>query len=402
MEQVVLRAQSWPDAVEVLRRNIRALADAERTFGRAMKKLASTAAPVSFVGVEKGEGTSKSPKGEVDTLVAATNLCFSACPQQWVSPHRAKRNARFTPRDCPAFAAITFGILLTRAFVSHRLGVQHEATADAFMAVHNGKGGQLERIAKKNRGSIEAAAQGLWEGVVKAREGLAKAKKNKDALVAGAAPGGKMADDRWLVDVQLSHWRIEEREASTIYCTQVLKLAEDAHKAELECVAVLQEVLAAFMQAQCASASKIDVDLEAVARGLKLLDGEEDWKSFQSLKTIEMVRSRQISTEWKEWNVEATHQALCEGTRGDVMAGEGVEGVEKAGWLHRQGTLLSFNWHKQWFVITKYGHLHYFASKESTVPEVAPSLAPPLLRVAFQTSYLASWQLRVGVGIEIK
>ena len=77
-----------------------------------------------------------------------------------------------------------------------------------------------------------------------------------------------------------------------------------------------------------------------------------------------------MSTDWKEWDVAASKQALCEGVRGDVMAGEGVEGVERSGWLYRQGTLLSFNWHKQWFVLTQEGHLHYFHSKDALTPEV--------------------------------
>ena len=259
------------------------------------------------------------------------------------------------------------------------------------MAVYNGKGLHLDKVAKRSRGQIEAAAQGLWEGVVKAREGLSKASKAKQSSSGsggdagaekGASGGGK--GDRWLVDVQLSQWRRDEREASTEYCKQVLELTKEARKCELECVGALQEVLSAYMQAQCASISKLDLDLEAVARGLKLLDGDADWDSFESLPTIEAVKSGRVGSDWREWKVDATRQALSEGERGDIMAGEGAEGVEKAGWLHRQGTLLSFNWHKQWFVITKYGHMYYFANKQSTVPEVGlstyihPSLPPSL------------------------
>jgi hypothetical protein len=244
--------------VEVLRRNIKAVADAEKAYGKSMKKLASSTHPVSFF-LPKDRGVTQTVKGEADTLVVATNLCFMTCPQQ--------------------------------------LGVHHEATATALMAVYNGKGAQLDKLAKKNRSTIEGAAQGLWEGVVKARQGLAKAQKHKDDMLQGEhSGGGKRGNDKWLAEVQLSKWRKDEREASTLYCTQVLKLAEDAHKAELECVAVLQDVLSGFMQAQCTNVSKLDLDLEAIARGLKLLDGEADWLKFQGLRTIEMVTSLHVPT----------------------------------------------------------------------------------------------------------
>jgi len=74
--------------VDTLRKNIKAMADAERSFGKAMKKLASSTAPVRFstgddrATKSRGGGSSKSQKGDVDTLVAATNVCFSSCPQQ--------------------------------------------------------------------------------------------------------------------------------------------------------------------------------------------------------------------------------------------------------------------------------------------------------------------------------
>jgi hypothetical protein len=101
------------------------------------------------------------------------------------------------------------------------------------MAVYNGKGLHLDKVAKKSRGQIEAAAQGLWEGVVKAREGLSKASKAKQQSSSGSGAGaekgvgGGESGDRWLVDVQLSQWRRDEREASTEYCKQVLKLTEE-------------------------------------------------------------------------------------------------------------------------------------------------------------------------------
>lgn len=74
--------------MDTLRKNIKAMADAERSFGKAMKKLASATAPVRFstgddrAAKSRGGGSSKSQKGDVDTLVAATNVCFSSCPQQ--------------------------------------------------------------------------------------------------------------------------------------------------------------------------------------------------------------------------------------------------------------------------------------------------------------------------------
>ncbi len=52
------------------------------------------------------------------------------------------------------------------------------------------------------------------------------------------------------------------------------------------------------------------------------------------------------STDWKDWNVAATARALEDMSREAAMAGEGVEGVLLCGWLHRQGTVLKFNWHK--------------------------------------------------------
>lgn len=81
-------------------------------------------------------------------------------------------------------------------------------------------------------------------------------------------------------------------------------------------------------------------------RGLKVLDGDADWTAFRSQGQMDAVRSGQISTDWKAWNVDATIAALGSASLELVMQGDVGEGVVQCGWLHRQGSVLKFNWHK--------------------------------------------------------
>eukprot|EP00283_Hemiselmis_rufescens_P006986 CAMPEP_0173422722 /NCGR_PEP_ID=MMETSP1357-20121228/3317_1 /TAXON_ID=77926 /ORGANISM="Hemiselmis rufescens, Strain PCC563" /LENGTH=285 /DNA_ID=CAMNT_0014385773 /DNA_START=149 /DNA_END=1003 /DNA_ORIENTATION=+ len=264
LEKIVLRSQSWVDAAEHVRRNIKAIADAERAYSKTMRKLSTSLPSVAFATCqEPSHKRSSAAEDEAPTLLVATNLCFATGPQQ--------------------------------------LALHHEQTASSLMEAYNGKGAHVEKVAKRSRQAIENAAQGLWEEVVKAREGLAKASR--------AQEGGAGGDDKWLCEVQLSQWRVDEREASAHYCKQVVKLSEDAHKAEKECVAAMQEALGACMLAQTSNVSKLDLNLEAIARGLKVMDGDADWEAFVSQSTVHAVRSGKVGTEWREWRTEATRRA---------------------------------------------------------------------------------------------
>lgn len=94
------------------------------------------------------------------------------------------------------------------------------------MEVYTGKAAALEKLAKKHRGAVEGEAQGLWEGVVKARENLARAKRQSQALSKQDPSQVQAAEkDRWLSELQLISFRQDEREASSAYCTQVCQKA---------------------------------------------------------------------------------------------------------------------------------------------------------------------------------
>ena len=53
-----------------------------------------------------------------------------------------------------------------------------------------------------------------------------------------------------------------------------------------------------------------------------------------------------LRADWRDWEDDVTHRAKADESKGDAMAAADASLVSCAGYLLRQGSVLSFNYHR--------------------------------------------------------
>ena len=334
--QLVARVASWVSAAETLRSNIKAVAECEKQNAARLRKLVGIH-PVGFAQAPAADvkGSEKSHEG--DTLAAAARGCFYSVPTQ--------------------------------------MAAMHEEIASNLVLLDSRQGKELEKLARKHRAAIEAVVFSVYDKVEKAREELEARAVALQTLV----QSGDEHAEVWLAQVQQAAARREEREASALYCQQAQSLWEAAQQHETELAGKMREVMSGFIGCQSVAVGKVDLTLEALSRTMKSIDAAADWKTFAAQERVAAATQEAVSPDWRDWRNFLSETAVAEERKGDAMSAGSDDRLLCAGYLQRQGSMLGFNWKKNYFVVTREGFLYYFLSRNETKPEASfflPSFKP--------------------------
>eukprot|EP00277_Geminigera_cryophila_P025585 CAMPEP_0179474328 /NCGR_PEP_ID=MMETSP0799-20121207/53812_1 /TAXON_ID=46947 /ORGANISM="Geminigera cryophila, Strain CCMP2564" /LENGTH=402 /DNA_ID=CAMNT_0021283337 /DNA_START=23 /DNA_END=1232 /DNA_ORIENTATION=+ len=240
----------------------------------------------------------------------------------------------------------------------------HEEIASNLTLLDNKQGKQLEKLAKKHKAAIEAIVFNVYDRVEKSREDL-------EGKAVALQRKGDAHSEVWLAQVQQAAARREEREASSLYCQHALSLWEQARIYETELGEKMRDIMSLFIQCQSQAVAQVAVSLETHSRTLKAIDTAADWKVFTSQHRIATANDCAVSHDWREWHSVLSDIARAEEGKGDVMSAGNDDRLLCAGYLQRQGTLLGFNWKKNYFVVTREGFLYYFNSRQETKPDAS-------------------------------
>jgi hypothetical protein len=218
LDQLVSRVSSWLTAIEGLRNNIRSVAECEKQSAARLRKITCT--PVLFAqpAVARGQIKDGSGGGE-DTLLTASRGCFEAVPMQ--------------------------------------MAACHEEIASKLTLLDSKQGKELEKLAKKHKGSIETVVFNVYDKVEKSREDL----ERKAVALQELVRKGDSHAEVWLLQVQQAAARLEEREASAHYCKQAQLLWEDAERYEAEIMGKMRELMSLFIACQSAAVAKVSLHL---------------------------------------------------------------------------------------------------------------------------------------------
>mmetsp|Transcript_14367 Transcript_14367/g.22288 ORF Transcript_14367/g.22288 Transcript_14367/m.22288 type:complete len:417 (-) Transcript_14367:113-1363(-) len=325
LDELLGRAATWIQSAKTLRSNIRSFAQAQKDCAVRLKKTA--AGPdqrLEFAVSERQKG--ENGVEQQDSLRVCGTDCFNTLPTE--------------------------------------MAAYHEEMANQLFVLDNKQGRDLEKLANKHKAAVESAVCGLWESLTKKRENLQKKIQAARSVT---------KEDEWLLTVQETSARLEEREASSLFCKQAQTIWNDVEEMEHEILEKFREVMSMYIATQSASVSKLDLGLENHSRNLKVIDSKSDFDAFKTQPRVAPSVNNSLDPDWRSWNTKSTAEAL----QAETNAGSGINlnidarNVVCSGYLLRQGTVLGFNWHRHYFVLTTQGYLHYFPSEKETAPQAS-------------------------------